>query len=810
MSDFNFFTPISNNQTSIPHEKYHHLRRCDQLFNFGQHSVHIVNVKNNDIEVTDDTPAGKKNFSTYFGYVIKGAMIATIILPAIALIGKCIYRQANRFSIQPPSTGRDVGGVALDALFNKPKEITQTQAKVPKLPEAAAKKTEEQLLDTNPPPTLNMQRKEENAAHEGTPKPPETAETEPEPEKLITDPTPSKKQTPRTAELSRVESSEVRDVTIGLHAFLEPGEQVALSQTSKTMNTNFRAYQGRRREITYHNITDQELENLVTSASDLRTLNLVGCKNLTDNGIKLLSSLTKLKNLHLSDCNQVTDAGLKHLASLTQLESLKLIKCRQLTNEGLKEYLTSLAQLQILHLDLEGCPSLPGEITGEIIKHLTALPLHTLSFNGCLGRVTDEDLKPLSSLAKLQVLHLESCYGLSGEGLKFITALPLKELNLTRCGLSGSNLTHLASLTLLETLDLSHSIGLTDDDLQPLASLAQLRDLRLTNGSNFTDKAIEKLTCCTRLHSLNLDGCYRLTDAGLKSLTFLTELRTLDLSGALWPYSQLTDTGLKQLASLTQLRSLILKHCRLTGSGLEELTSLIKLDLHNSHVTNDGLKSLTALTKLQELDLSNCSILSDDGLNNLTTLIELQELNLADCRQVQGSGLTNLAFLEQLKDLNLSGCYYADLSQLTLPFPNHLQTLNLSQCSNLTDTILKNLVPSLTHLHILEVFFCSQLSNACIKDLAPLSNLRALNISLCKKLSDACIKDLAPLSNLNTLCLVDTNITDIGLQNFPDLSNLSTLDVSHSKYITEGEVRRLASRLQIKNAIFKISDYDRL
>ncbi len=112
MQKINFFTPISS--TGDDHEKYHALRFCEQLFNFGQRSVHITNISSDQVEIADDPDKDKKRLR-YLGYAIKVAMIATIVLPAMAMIGKCIYRKANHFHVKPstaePKVVNAAGGV---------------------------------------------------------------------------------------------------------------------------------------------------------------------------------------------------------------------------------------------------------------------------------------------------------------------------------------------------------------------------------------------------------------------------------------------------------------------------------------------------------------------------------------------------------------------------------------------------------------------------------------------------------------------------------------------------------------------------
>ncbi len=119
MTAINFFTPISN-PYEIQKERCHRLRFCEQLFNFGQRSVHITKVSSDQVEITDDNQhKGDKRALTYLGFAIKAALIATLVLPAMAVFGKCIYRKANHFCMKPSDSEPKIAnaaGQALDSL----------------------------------------------------------------------------------------------------------------------------------------------------------------------------------------------------------------------------------------------------------------------------------------------------------------------------------------------------------------------------------------------------------------------------------------------------------------------------------------------------------------------------------------------------------------------------------------------------------------------------------------------------------------------------------------------------------------------
>jgi internalin A len=167
-------------------------------------------------------------------------------------------------------------------------------------------------------------------------------------------------------------------------------------------------------------------------------------------------------------------------------------------------------------------------------------------------------------------------------------------------------------------------------------------------------------------------------------------------------------------------------------------------------------RELERLTSLQQLDLSECSQLSDFSL--LANLTSLQELHLSGCSQL--SDFSPLANLTSLQGLNLSGC--SQLSDLS-PLANltSLQGLNLYECRRLSDLLPLANLTSLQHLNL---SWWRMLSDA--SPLAKLTSLLKLkfNVSWWRQLGG----DLSPLANL-------TSLQHLNLSRWRQLSDLSPL-----------------------------------
>ena len=223
----------------------------------------------------------------------------------------------------------------------------------------------------------------------------------------------------------------------------------------------------------------------------------------------------------------------------------------------------------------------------DFLKNLTSLKrLHIRGSREPAG--TFSDLSALAGLTNLEDLYLyldgvSDLNGLSGMS-------QLKSLVLTG-NMEIADLSPLAGLTKLQSLEVplgGENVGV---DLSPLAGLADLRTLR--TGSNVTD--LSPLSGLTGLRELDLTyGGYSARDSkeyrSLEPLSSLTGLTSLTIRN-LWV------SDLSPLSGLTKLRSLTIYN----GASIEDLSPLAGLT---------GLKSLTIRGARHELDTSAVSQVS--------------------------------------------------------------------------------------------------------------------------------------------------------------------------------------------------------
>ena len=172
-------------------------------------------------------------------------------------------------------------------------------------------------------------------------------------------------------------------------------------------------------------LSDDALRQLTA----LTSLNMSGCQQITDEGIRGLTQLQRL-NMYRS---RVTDDGLRRLTRLTHL----YIGCNLLiTDEGIK-HLPSLQQLgmrqcvnitdagvahltQLTHLDMG-----LSKLTDAGIAHLTQLTHLDMAKS---SRITDAGLQRLTRLTHLNMKYAEQ---ITNEGLRTLTSL--QHLNMEHC-----------------------------------------------------------------------------------------------------------------------------------------------------------------------------------------------------------------------------------------------------------------------------------------------------------------------------------------------------------------------------------------
>jgi serine/threonine protein kinase/Leucine-rich repeat (LRR) protein len=244
-----------------------------------------------------------------------------------------------------------------------------------------------------------------------------------------------------------------------------------------------------------------------------------------------------------------------HLKALRGLNSLVVRDGR--FDDAALAHLADSPDLKILQL-------LDTSVTDAGLHVLTTMPaleellLGTQNPERRATRITDEVLTSISQIPKLRKLNLSSC-AITDECLETLANLDgLRELSLRHCGLTDSGVEHLSDLK-LQTLHLQGNT-ITDASAQAISEIKTLESLTL-KGTEAGDTTFRQLCSLPRLHLLDMEGT-KVTDAGLDEVSKLRRLQTLVLSR-----TAISDAGLTKLHELRGLRTLSLRetHCSVDG-----------------------------------------------------------------------------------------------------------------------------------------------------------------------------------------------------------------------------------------------------
>ncbi|TPX33320.1 hypothetical protein SmJEL517_g03772 [Synchytrium microbalum] len=158
-------------------------------------------------------------------------------------------------------------------------------------------------------------------------------------------------------------------------------------------------------------ISDENLERLLSRTSRLLVLKMRRCTRLTEYGVFVVARHCRdLIHLDLSDSDYVSDKCLKWISSsLNQLKYLKLSFCKSVTNAGL--------------MDMSNNPS----------------PYEYLSFAFCC-QLTDSGVMALNNIRNVRSLSFRGCHKVSDAAVPYIiqNAPGVRHVDLTACPLITS------------------------------------------------------------------------------------------------------------------------------------------------------------------------------------------------------------------------------------------------------------------------------------------------------------------------------------------------------------------------------------
>ncbi|CAB4066263.1 FBXL16 [Lepeophtheirus salmonis] len=256
-------------------------------------------------------------------------------------------------------------------------------------------------------------------------------------------------------------------------------------------------------------------------------------------------------------CCNLSDRGLEALIEFLQgLYRLEVVGCNEITEQGLWSSLHP----RLVSLTINDCINVADECICAVTQLLPSL----YEFNLQAYHVTDSALSYFSpkQTNTLSILRLQSCWEITNHGVvNIVHTLP----NITVLSLSGcSKLTDdgieliAENLRKLRSLDVSWCPRVTDAALEYIAcDLNHLEELTLDRCVHITDIGIGYISTMLALHTLFLRWCTQIRDFGLQHICGMRSIQILSLAGC----PLLSSSGLSNLIQLRHLQELELNNC---------------------------------------------------------------------------------------------------------------------------------------------------------------------------------------------------------------------------------------------------------
>lgn len=390
--------------------------------------------------------------------------------------------------------------------------------------------------------------------------------------------------------------------------------------------------------------------------------------------------------------------------------------------------------------------------------------------------MTDEVLKRVAELDLVTLLDLSDAVRVTDEGLRHLAKMPrLEVLNLTGCDITDHGLAVLRVLPVLREFYLLHHHGISDAGLVNLASCEQLERVDLL-GSNVGDGAVRALAGKARLRHFKSGNL--LTDSGLALLRQIPVFetwqgRTTEMSlmsfdaqpSYLLLRGSISEAGLRSLAQLEGVFALNLDDSNLSisASGVRLLAALPHLEWLGLDADDETMGTIAGLPHLRMLMCQDTRA-SDDGFIALSRSRTLQYLWGRRCYGLTGRGFSALARTPALRGLSVS-------------------------CKNVDDSALARLPesPSLVEFMPMDV------PDDGFRHVGRCERLEAVWCMYCRDTGDAATAHLAGLPRLKTYYAGHTQITDRSLEVLAGVESLERVILSVCPALTNAGIAKLAS-----------------
>ncbi|MGD2170301.1 MAG: hypothetical protein PVI40_08690 [Chlamydiota bacterium] len=225
------------------------------------------------------------------------------------------------------------------------------------------------------------------------------------------------------------------------------------------------------------------------------------------------------------------------------------------------------------------------------------------------------------------------------------------------------------------------------------------------------------------------------------------------------------------------IRSLDFSNDDITDAQVTEILTLCpnvrSLSLSSSKITGKFLTKISEQNQLEKLSLFLCENFNEDFLKEFLSqkAFHLKELGL-DCINITGEALSHI----------LVG--------------NQLETLSLSNCQNLNESLLKGFL-SMKAFHLKKlVLSSSNTTGEALSNILQDNQLEKLDLFNCRNLNESLLKDFLSMKafHLKKLDLSSTETTGEGLLHITEGNHLETLFLYNCENLNENFLKRVFSK----------------
>jgi hypothetical protein len=399
-------------------------------------------------------------------------------------------------------------------------------------------------------------------------------------------------------------------------------------------------------------MTDAALARIATIGT-VRSLQIGGSREVTDEGLRYLAGLPELERLDVSGTS-ITDRGLEVFRHCPALRSLSLAGTH-VTDAG-APHLAGCAELESINLSWTA--------TGDGVVRAMAGKSRLREFHSGAG-LTNDGLAAFRYLPRFKTWH-------GGEAqVAFLTERVLPTHLTLRGSFDDRGVAALRNLDGLFSLDLDDGrLAITPAALYPLIDLPNLGVL----GVDATDDSMAAIAAMPKLRALGIQD----TVAGDEGFAALGRSRSLEY---IWGRRchNLGNRGFAALANIPTLIGLSVSCLNVGDDAVAALPSFPALrELMPMDIPHEGYRHIARCTNLESLILMYCRDTTDRAtehiagmrlryyFNSYTTITDrtptllssmntLERITLDGCHNLTNAGVASLARLPRLRELRVSG-----------------------------------------------------------------------------------------------------------------------------------------------------------